>query len=82
MQLACELRLLAAALELQHLTGAGANLASIPMTRDEKAPRFIAVGTAPEIRRLLEIAPVEEAAQAQANATGSDRAAETKGDAA
>lgn len=49
LQRACELRLMAAAIELQHMTGAGANLAPIPMVRGETAPRFIAVGTAADI---------------------------------
>jgi hypothetical protein len=57
LQHAAELRLLADVLELQHLTSQEASIRPIPMVRGEKAQRFIVIGTAAEVARLLEIAP-------------------------
>ena len=62
LQQAVELRLLADVLELQHLTSQAASIRPIPMVRGEKAQRFVAYGTAAEVARLLEIAPVAPAA--------------------
>lgn len=50
------LRLLAAALELQHFTSTAANVVAIP-----GGDRVIAIGTPAEVRELLEIAPMGEA---------------------
>jgi hypothetical protein len=56
LQQAAELRLLADVLELQHLTSQEASIRTIPMVRGEKAQRFIVIGTAAEVARLLEVA--------------------------
>ncbi len=50
------LRLLAAALELQHYTSTAANVVPIP-----GGDRVIAIGTPAQVRELLEIAPMGEA---------------------
>lgn len=50
------LRLLAAALELQHYTSTAANVVPIP-----GGDRVIAIGTPAEVRELLELAPMGEA---------------------
>jgi hypothetical protein len=76
LQQAAELRLLADALELQHLTSTEASIRPIPMVRGEKAQRFIVIGAAAEVARLLEIAGARSAQAAPIQASSRDEVLE------